>query len=119
MTEQIRDYLVRHTSECIVNAFKEKGQDVEVKMCDPCGGDNGWFLVMDSPEYDFMWHRMSFHVKISTNRPLSGGIAIEFYSGYGSDHVIRDSFPFGLTPCFGDALEKLQNRIWKHIGEDE
>lgn len=111
--EQLHDFLYRHTADCIKNAYAKKMQSVEILK----QRTDGHFIVLDAPEYDFMWHRMSFLVGTTRTMPLCGRIQIEWPAAT-FEETKYEHFEFGPHHSFGDALEKLQNAIWKKIADD-
>lgn len=111
--EHLNEFLIRHISDCVKNAFTEKNQSVEILQLD----DANNLIVLDAPEYDFMWHRVSVQLRINTLMPLGGVVSLIWPAGTYDKSKI-EPFEFGPHHSFGDALEKLQNAIWKRINED-
>lgn len=113
VTESLQEFLNRHTADCVRNAFVEKQQNVEIVRLE----SQGHFMVIDSPEYDFMYHRMSYLVQVSCVMPLAGFVQVQWP---GDVHTATKyvNCEFGPLRSFGDALEKLQAQIWNRIAED-
>jgi hypothetical protein len=111
--ESLQAFLNRHTAACVYHAFVEKKQNVEIVSLE----SQGHFMVIDSPEYDFMYHRLSYLVQVSRVMPLGGFIQLQWPI---EDHEAPkyENARFDSHSSFGDALEHLQNKIWKRI-EDE
>lgn len=110
--ESLQVFLNRHTAACVYHAFYEKKQNVEIVSLE----SQGHFMVIDSPEYDFMYHRVSYLVQVNRIMPLGGFIQLQWPSEkYDAPEI--HSHGFDIHTSFGDALEHLQNAIWERINE--
>ncbi len=111
--ESIQGFLNRHAVDCVKNAFTEKRQSVE--LCSTISV--GEFLIIDSPEYDFMWHRGTLYVVVNVIFPLRGYVRIRWtgMEGVPGEYANHE---FNEHIAFGDALEHLQNSIWNRIDDE-
>jgi len=113
----IYEFLHNHAVECVLNAFKEKKQNVVILGTD----SRGTFIVLDSPEYDYMFHRVTILVQINLMHPLSGFIRLQWPGQKGNvpgtPLAEYSTAEFGQHKSLGEAFERIQNYIWERIEE--
>lgn len=113
VTETLQEFLDRHTADAINRAFRDRNQNVEIVRLE----SRGHFMVLDAPEYDFMHHRMSYAVSVTSQMPLCGYIQLQWPKGY-DEKPAYDQAKFNEHRSFGDALEEIASHISRRIEED-
>ncbi|MFI5222727.1 MAG: hypothetical protein ACHQX3_00540 [Nitrospirales bacterium] len=111
--ESLQEFLDRHTADCVYKSFNSRHQNVEIVRSE----SQGHRMVIDSPEYDFMFHRLSYLVQVNSLMPLAGFVQLQWPSLDPEGKTKYEAAHFHANSSFGDALEKVQVLIWKRIEE--